>query len=72
MTGEDASILVTDEMVEDASILVTDEMVEAFYLVGPESRLQERVDEYREAGVDLPLLLPRLEDYRHVVETFRR
>ena len=28
MTGEDASILVTDEMVEDASILVTDEMVE--------------------------------------------
>ena len=56
---------------EDASILVTDEMVEAFYLVGPESRLRERIEEYREAGVDLPLLLPRLEDFRQIAQMFR-
>ena len=48
--------------------LITDEMVEAFYLVGPAERLIERVAEYREAGVDLPLLLPRLGDYRQVAE----
>jgi 5,10-methylenetetrahydromethanopterin reductase len=46
--------------------LITDEMVDAFYLVGPASRIAERVAEYREAGVDLPLLLPRLEDFDQV------
>ena len=45
--------------------LVSDEMGDSFYLVGGASRCQERVTEYREAGVDLPLLLPRLEDYAH-------
>ena len=43
--------------------LVSDEMVDSFYLVGTASRCQERIAEYREAGVQLPLLLPRLEDY---------
>jgi 5,10-methylenetetrahydromethanopterin reductase len=50
---------------------ITDEMVEAFYLVGPVDRCRARLEEYRQAGVDAPLLLPRLEDYRTVVEAFR-
>ena len=48
--------------------LITDAMAEAFYLVGPATRLAERVEEYRDAGVDLPLLLPRLRDFKKVAE----
>ena len=40
-------------------------------MVGPASRCKERIAEYRDAGVDLPLLLPRLEDYRRVAESLR-
>ena len=43
--------------------LISDEMVDSFYLVGEASRCKERIAQYREAGVELPLLLPRLEDY---------
>jgi len=50
---------------------ITDEMVDAFYIVGPADRCKARIEEYRQAGVDEPLLLPRLEDYRRVVATFR-
>ena len=49
--------------------LVSDQMVDSFYLVGGASRCNERIAEYREAGVDLPLLLPRLEDYRKVTQS---
>ena len=48
--------------------LITDAMVEAFYLLGDASACRRRIDEYREAGVDNPLLLPRLEDYESAVE----
>ena len=51
---------------EHAATLISDDMVESFYLVGSEERCKERIAEYREAGVDLPLLLPRLEDYARV------
>lgn len=54
---------------EAVADLVTDEMVESFYLVGPAVRCKERIAEYRRAGVDLPLLLPRLEDYAIVAES---
>ena len=43
-------------------------MVEAFYLAGTASHCRARLAEYRAAGVDLPLLLPRLEDYQATVE----
>lgn len=46
-----------------AAHLVTDDMVEAFYLLGDAAACRGRLAEYREAGVDHPLLLPRLEDY---------
>ncbi|MGE0683265.1 MAG: LLM class flavin-dependent oxidoreductase [Candidatus Binatia bacterium] len=49
---------------------ITDEMVDAFYIVGPADRCKARIEEYRQAGVDEPMLLPRLEDYRKVAETF--
>ena len=52
---------------EDAASLISDELVEAFYVLGPAERCRERVAEYREAGVDLPLLLPRLDAYAGVV-----
>ena len=48
--------------------LVSDEMVESFFLVGDPSRCKERIAQYREAGVNLPLLLPRLEDYGKVAQ----
>jgi 5,10-methylenetetrahydromethanopterin reductase len=49
---------------------ITDAMVDAFYLVGPAEHCKARVEEYRQAGVDAPLLLPRLEDYKRVANTF--
>lgn len=51
-----------------AAHLVTDAMVEAFYLLGDASTCRGRVAEYREAGVDHPLLLPRLEDYESAAD----
>ena len=48
--------------------LITDAMVEAFYLLGDAPECRRRIAEYREAGVDHPLLLPRLEDYESAVE----
>ena len=56
---------------ETAARLVSDEMVRAFYIIGPADTCKERIAAYRTAGVDAPLLLPRLEDYRRVAETLR-
>ena len=73
-SGGDLSILVplrasVKENGGKAAIdLVSDEMVETYYLVGPAARCKERIGEYREAGVDLPLLLPRLDDFGKVAE----
>ena len=54
---------------EEAVSLITDEMVDSFYVVGPAEHCGARVAEYRQAGVDLPLLLPRLEDFANVAES---
>ena len=51
--------------------LIGDDMVEAFYLLGPDDVCRRRVAEYRQAGVDLPLLLPRLEDFARAADAFR-
>lgn len=51
--------------------LVSDDMVEAFYLIGDAAACRARIADYRDAGVDAPLLLPRLEDYMQVVEALR-
>jgi 5,10-methylenetetrahydromethanopterin reductase len=55
----------------DTAGLVSDAMVEAFYLAGTPAQCAARLEEYRAAGVDMPLLLPRLEDYARVVEALR-
>jgi alkanesulfonate monooxygenase SsuD/methylene tetrahydromethanopterin reductase-like flavin-dependent oxidoreductase (luciferase family) len=55
----------------EATSLVSEAMVEAFYLAGTASQCRVRLEEYRAAGVDLPLLLPRLEDYHATVEALR-
>lgn len=55
----------------EAASLVSEAMVEAFYLAGTAAQCRTRVAEYRAAGVDLPLLLPRLEDYQATVEALR-
>ncbi len=57
---------------KEAIKLISDEMVDAFYVIGPADRCKERLAAYRQAGVDLPLLLPRLEDYRKVAETLHQ
>jgi 5,10-methylenetetrahydromethanopterin reductase len=51
-----------------AASLISDEMVDSFYVVGSPERCRERIDEYRQAGVNLPLLLPRLEDFDQVAQ----
>ena len=73
--GFDTSILeplrasVRQDRGASAVELISDEMVDAFYLVGSEKYCKERVKAYRDAGVDLPLLLPRLEDFENIART---
>jgi 5,10-methylenetetrahydromethanopterin reductase len=49
--------------------LISDDLVEALYVVGSAAHCQERIAAYRQAGVDVPLLLPRLHDFQRVAET---
>ncbi len=73
--GFDTSILeplrasVQQDRGASAVDLISDEMVDAFYIVGSEKYCKERVAAYRNAGVDLPLLLPRLEDFENIART---
>jgi 5,10-methylenetetrahydromethanopterin reductase len=55
----------------EAVSLVSDDMVEAFYLVGTAAHCRDRIAVYRQAGVEQPLLLPRLEDYGRVVAALK-
>ncbi len=49
-----------------AGDLVSEEMVHACYLLGSAERCRARIQEYRDAGVDSPLLLPKLGDFGSV------
>ena len=53
-----------------ATELIPDELLEQSYLIGTPDRIRKRVDDYRDAGVDLPLLLPRLESFEAVAKMF--
>jgi 5,10-methylenetetrahydromethanopterin reductase len=53
---------------KQALSLISDDMVRAFYLIGSQKQCQDRILEYQQAGVKLPLLLPRLNQYRQVAE----
>ena len=50
---------------------ISEEMVEALYVVGDAATCRNRIQDYVAAGVDAPLLLPRLEDYLLVADTLR-
>ncbi len=52
-----------------ASKYVSDDLAESCYLLGDAARCRERIQEYVDAGVDSPLLLPRLEGFRETVES---
>ena len=47
---------------EAAAHLVPDALVDAVALAGPPARCRERLAQYREAGVDLPIVTPRVRD----------
>ena len=70
--GFDASILapIRERIAEGdergAGELVPEGLVHACYLLGDADRCRARIQEYRDAGVDSPLLLPRLEDFAQV------
>jgi 5,10-methylenetetrahydromethanopterin reductase len=70
--GFDASVLapVRERIAQGdergAGELVREELVHACYLLGDADRCRARIQEYRDAGVDSPLLLPRLEDFAAV------
>jgi alkanesulfonate monooxygenase SsuD/methylene tetrahydromethanopterin reductase-like flavin-dependent oxidoreductase (luciferase family) len=55
---------------------VSEEMADALGLVGPEARCRERLDQYRRAGAEIPILVPNAveEDYstgvRRVLRAF--
>jgi len=51
-----------------AAAYVGTEIVEAFTLLGDAERCRERIEAYRAAGVDRPLLLPRLPDFERVAD----
>jgi alkanesulfonate monooxygenase SsuD/methylene tetrahydromethanopterin reductase-like flavin-dependent oxidoreductase (luciferase family) len=54
--GDEIVRLVAERRGDEARALVTDELVDEYALVGPEARVRERLDDYRDAGVDLPIV----------------
>ena len=52
-----------------AARYVSDQLAEACYLLGDAARCRERIQEYIAAGIDTPLLLPRLEAFEQTVES---
>ena len=57
---------------EEAQRLVSNEIVDSLYLVGSMSYCREKIEEYVEAGVDQPLLLPYLDDFSLVAKLINR
>ena len=53
---------------KSATGLISDEMVRAFYVIGSAEECRSRIAEYRRAGVDNPLLLPRLNAFAEVAD----
>lgn len=48
--------------------LITNDMVDQYYVIGDQNHCVKRINEYIEAGVGQPLLLPRLADFMKVAE----
>jgi len=54
------------QSVKLAAELVPNEMVDEFYVFGDLERCKQHIAEYQKAGVEQPLLLPRLQDFETV------
>jgi alkanesulfonate monooxygenase SsuD/methylene tetrahydromethanopterin reductase-like flavin-dependent oxidoreductase (luciferase family) len=64
-----------DEMEKGAgSAALSDQLLDSFCLIGPIERCQPRLDAFRAAGVDLPILYPPIgpDAARDVIRAFRR
>jgi len=57
---------------EEAESLISNEIVDSLYLVGSMSYCREKIEEYIEAGVNQPLLLPSLSDFPLVAKLINR
>jgi hypothetical protein len=57
-----------------AEAALSDRVLDAICLMGPLSRCRQRLAEYRDAGIDLPILWPAVdaESARATVEAFRQ
>ncbi len=72
--GFDPSILaplrasVQNDGGKSATALISDEMVRAFYVIGTADECRAHIAEYRQAGVNNPLLLPRLNAFAEVAQ----
>jgi hypothetical protein len=53
---------------------LSDRLLDAICLLGPVTRCRERLAEYREAGLDLPILWPAIgvDSAREVIGAFRQ
>jgi alkanesulfonate monooxygenase SsuD/methylene tetrahydromethanopterin reductase-like flavin-dependent oxidoreductase (luciferase family) len=53
---------------------VSEEMADAVALIGPEARCRERIEQYRRAGTEIPILVPNAvdEDYSSAVRRVMR
>ena len=53
---------------------LSDRLLDAICLIGPPARCRDRLAEYREAGLDLPILWPGLgiENAQSVIAAFRQ
>jgi len=60
--------LVHDKNKVEIYKLITDDMVGQYYVIGDQNHCIKRINEYIEAGVGQPLLLPRLADFMKVAE----
>jgi 5,10-methylenetetrahydromethanopterin reductase len=54
--------------VEDATKLVSDDIVNALTISGNESHVKDRVQEWMDAGITYPILLPLSDNYDEMVE----
>jgi alkanesulfonate monooxygenase SsuD/methylene tetrahydromethanopterin reductase-like flavin-dependent oxidoreductase (luciferase family) len=54
------------------AMALSDELLDSFSLIGPLERCQRKLGEFRQAGVDLPILMPPIgvEGARAVIEAF--
>ena len=59
---------VYDQNMAEIYKMITDDMVDQYYVIGDQTHCVKRINQYIDAGVQSPLLLPRLNDFVNVAE----